>query len=67
MCPNYDQKAFNVIIEDLTKSTNTKINFLHSKYNNTQIWHAHDHLVVNKNSTFYSEDIARIILSELDK
>lgn len=67
MSPNYDQKAFNVIIEDLTKSTNTKINFLHSKYNNTQIWHAHDHLVVNKNSTFYSEDIARIILSELDK
>lgn len=64
--PNYDQNAFNAIIEDLTKNTNTKISFLHSKYNDTQIWHAHDHLAVNKNSTFYSEDIAKIILNELD-
>jgi len=65
--PNYDQNAFNVIVEDLTKSTNTKINFLHSKYNSTEIWHTHDHLVVNENTTFYSKDIAKIILNELDK
>ena len=65
--PNYDQKAFNVIVEDLSKSSNTKINFLHGKYNNTEIWHAHDHLVVNENTTFYSKDIAKIILNELDK
>jgi len=65
--PNYDQKAFNVIVEDLIKSSNTKINFLHNKYNNTQIWQSHDHLLVNKNLTFYSEDISKIIISELNK
>jgi hypothetical protein len=64
--PNYDQNAFNAIVEDLTKNTNTKINLLHNKYNDTQIWQGHDHLVVNKNLTFYSEDIAKIILNEIN-
>ncbi len=65
--PNYDQNAFNAITDDITQDTNIKINFLHNKYNDTQIWQAHDHLVVNKNSTFYSEDISKIILSELNR
>ncbi len=62
--PNYDENAFNTIVKDITYDTRVKVNFLHNKYNDTQIWNNKDHIVVNKNSTFYSEDIAKIILNE---
>ncbi len=63
--PNYDENAFNTIMKDITHETHVKINFLHNKYKDTQIWNNKDHIVVNKNSTFYSEDIAKIIFDEI--
>ncbi len=64
--PKYDEDAFNAIMKDITHDTHVKVNFLHNKYNDTQIWSSKDHIVVNKNSTFYSEDIAKIILDEMN-
>ena len=65
--PEEQKEIFNSMLDDLEKEFNFKVFKLHDKYDSVDIWNDHDHLVSNNNKTnFYSEEIAKILLSEID-
>tara|TARA_B110000438_G_C15731864_1_gene614598 strand:+ start:87 stop:1094 length:1008 start_codon:yes stop_codon:yes gene_type:complete len=64
---NYDENVLKTIMNNISQDTNVEINFLHNEYNQSHIWRTHDHLVVNNNTLFYSEDISNIILKKLNE
>ena len=59
--------AFNSILEKITEDTGIKIYDLTQKYDDMAIWSNISHIAFNKNSLAYSEDIANIIESEIEK
>ena len=65
--PEEQKEIFNSMLDDLEKEFNFKVFKLHDKYDSVDICNDHDHLVSNNNKTnFYSEEIAKILLSEID-
>ena len=61
------KKSFELIKEELINSSKVDVNPRFSNYSNMPIWHDLVHIAVNNQSLIFSEDIANIILKELDK
>jgi len=57
---------FNIIVKDLEKESNIRIYPFLKNYTELNIWNDPTHVAVNDQSLIYSEDIAKIIISELE-
>jgi hypothetical protein len=67
MLPNSYESVFDSIIDDIDKQNNVKNYLLHKKYTNyTNIWTDFNHVALNQNVNIYNEDIAEIILNEIE-
>lgn len=61
-----EKQALNSILENISKESNVKIYSLEDKYADLNIWSIADHVAFTKDSIIYSEDVAKIILNELE-
>jgi len=64
--PNSEKQTFDEILERIKKETGVKIYDLTDKYSDLPIWTNISHVAFNKNSTIFSEDMAKIILDEIE-
>lgn len=63
---NYETESFNSILQNISSESNITIYSLYDKYSDLPIWRDIDHITGNKTGTIYSEDIAKIILKEIE-
>ena len=54
---------YKLFFNEISKKTN--VHLLHDKYSDMNIWRDGSHIAINKNSTIYTEDMSKIILSEI--
>jgi len=64
--PEHEKVNFNLLLENLKNSTGVRIYDLQSKYQDLPIWADVDHVAYHKISQIYSQDVAKIILNELN-
>jgi hypothetical protein len=62
----YETESFNSILQNLSSESNITIYSLYDKYSDLPVWRDIDHITGNKNITIYSNDIAKIILNEIE-
>lgn len=62
-----DKAKFELMLQDLSKELNVDTYFLHEKYADLNIWRDSIHVAVDPSAKIYSEDIAKIILDQLEK
>ena len=60
-------QSFNLILDDLDKIPNLKIYNLFYKYSDLDIWNDPAHIAINDKTTIYSEDVAKMILREIQQ
>lgn len=65
--PENEKIIFEQIIENISKENKIKIYSKIEKYSELNVWHDHTHLAVNNNTNFYSKDVAKFILDEIEK
>ena len=66
--PTQQNEIFNSMLDDLENEFNFEVFTLHDKYDSIDIWHDHNHLVSHtKKTDFFSEDVAKIILTRIDE
>jgi hypothetical protein len=64
--PAQQEKIFNSMLDDLENEFNFEVFRLHDKYDSIDIWTDHEHLIDhNEKTDFFSEDIAKIILTRI--
>ena len=64
--PAQQEKIFNSMLDDLENEFNFEVFRLHDKYDSIDIWIDHEHLIDhNEKTDFFSEDIAKIILTRI--
>ena len=63
---NSDKESFNLILDEFQKKPNVTIYTLFENYKDHSIWHDIYHPAINQNTSFYSEDVAKMILQELN-
>ena len=64
--PTQQEKIFNSMLDDLENEFNFEVFRLHDKYDSIDIWTDHEHLIDhNEKTDFFSEDIAKIILTRI--
>jgi hypothetical protein len=64
--PAQQEKIFNSMLDDLENEFNFEVFRLHYKYDSIDIWNDHEHLIDhNEKTDFFSEDIAKIILTRI--
>lgn len=66
MIGNNDVNIFVENLQNISEKNNIKVNFLHEKYANSSIFSHGNHVSMNKSGLIYSEDIAKIILKEIE-
>jgi len=62
-----EKRAFDSIIDNASKEFKIKVYDYTEKYANDPIWNDPSHVAYNEKSLAYSEDIAKIIISEISK
>ena len=66
--PIQQKEIFNSMLNDLEKEFNFEVFKLHDKYETIDIWVDHDHNISHSEKTnFYSEEIAKMILTRIDE
>jgi len=60
-------RSFNLILDELHKIPNLKTYDLFYKYSDLNIWNDPVHVAINDESTIYSEDVAKMILKEIQQ
>ncbi len=63
--PESHKIEFQSIINEISEKN--YVYSLYDKYAYDEVWNNHTHLAVNKNTEFYSEDVAEFIVKELEK
>jgi len=63
--PDSEKKIFHSIMKNISKEFNVKIYFLEEKYLDLNVWSDPTHIAFNKDSIIYSDDVAKIIFSEI--
>lgn len=61
------KEKFNLLVDELSENHNIKIFNLSDSYDNLEIWRSVNHISHNPKSLIYSEDIAKMIMSELNE
>ena len=68
---DYFSEKERIIFEDIIKNISiTKKIVVYSeidRYSDLNVWHDHTHLAANNNTNFYSKDISKMILDEIEK
>lgn len=59
--------TFESLMKDIADQNDVDVYFLHDKYQNMNIWRDPHHIAVNSGSIIYSDDIASILVKELEK
>lgn len=63
--PQEEKISFDLVLKNISTEENVNVYNLRDKYNDLHIWADPTHLVINENSSIYSEDIGNIILKEM--
>jgi hypothetical protein len=63
--PSSNVENFNLILEQISDEFDIEIYSLTDKYADLNIWNDYQHLVLSNESIIYSDDVAKIILSEI--
>ena len=61
------ENSFNLILNDLQKTTTVQVYDLFDKYASLDIWSDLNHISLNPRSNVYTEDITKIILKNIDQ
>ena len=61
------KETFEAILSDLQNDSNVTIYRLDQKYADLSIWYDVEHVSYNENSMIYSEDLANLVVSEIEK
>jgi hypothetical protein len=64
--PKEEQEKFFIAIDELYKANGIKSFSLFDKYANWEIFKDHSHVTTNKTGLIFSEDMAKIIVQELN-
>lgn len=62
-----DLTTFESLMKDIADQNDVDVYFLHDKYQNMNIWRDPHHIAVNSGSMIYSDDIANMLVKELEK
>jgi len=66
--PVQQKEIFNSMLDDLEKEFNFEVFRLHDKYDVMDIWIDNDHHIAHSEKTdFYSEEVAKMILTRIDE
>ena len=66
--PVEQKEIFDSMLDDLENEFKFKVFRLHDKYDSLDIWVNHDHLISHdKKMDFYSEEIAKMLLTRIDE
>ena len=65
--PENERVAFQEIIDNISVTKEISIYSEMDRYSELNVWNDHTHLSVNNNTNFYSKDIAKFILDEIEK
>jgi hypothetical protein len=59
--------SFNLILDEIHDIPNLKTHDLFYRYSDLNIWNDATHIAINNKTTIYSEDVAKMILEEIDQ
>lgn len=65
--PDSEKNALDSVLDDVSKEFNIKIYDFSKKYSEMHVWADTTHVAYNKNALIYSDDIAKMIISEIEK
>lgn len=65
--PITEKDNFNLILQNLEDEYDIKIYDLSHKYQNLSMWKDYGHVAINQSALLYSEDISKIIFTEIEK
>lgn len=63
--PESEKKAYDSLLDDVRKEFNVKIYDFSEKYSDLQVWADTTHVAYNEKSLIYSDDISKMIISEI--
>ncbi len=63
---NDDEVEFTSLLKNMTKQYDVNVYFIHRNYENLDIWRDPYHIAVNSRAGIYTDDIAKIIMSEIE-
>jgi len=63
--PDYEKKSFDSILKSISSDFGINIFSLRDSYTDLTIWNDLTHVAVNKNTIIYSDDVAKILLKEI--
>jgi len=63
---NHDIEIFEQTLENISNENSINLHFLHKKYADLLIFQGGNHVTLNKIGLIYSEDVAKIILKEIE-
>jgi hypothetical protein len=65
--PENERIIFEGIIKNISITNNIVVYSEIDRYSNLNIWHDHTHLAANNNTNFYSKEVSKMILDEIEK
>jgi hypothetical protein len=65
--PENERNIFEDIIKNISITKDIVVYSEIDRYSDLNIWHDHTHLAVNNNTNFYSKDVSKMILNEIEK
>jgi len=65
--PKNERNIFEDIIKNISVTKDIVVYSEIDRYSDLNVWYDHTHLAVNNNTDFYSKDVSKIILNEIEK
>jgi len=65
--PDSVNSQFETVLENVALESNLKIHQFYDRYGDLKVWRDPTHIAINPNATVFSEDIAKIIVKDLEK
>jgi hypothetical protein len=65
--PENERNIFEDIIKNISITKDIVVYSEIDRYSDLNIWYDHTHLAVNNNTNFYSKDVSKMILDEIEK
>ena len=65
--PENERVIFENIIKNISITNEILVYSKIDRYSELNVWHDHTHLAVNNNTNFYSKDVSKFILDEIEK
>ncbi len=65
--PENERNIFEDIIKNISITKDIVVYSEIDRYSDLNVWYDHTHLAVNNNTNFYSKDVSKMILNEIEK